>query len=181
MGERPVIFSASMVRAILAGRKTMTRRLATSPLTKCSAGDRLWVREAFAVHHAAEPRVYARGDGHPWGSPIYRATFTGGLLPICEGFTPWRPSIHMPRWASRITLSVTAIKTEPLQDITIADALAEGALEATEIPYVGAMTGDQARVAFSLLWDKLHGPLSWEQNPEVVAISFKMLPGRGDA
>jgi hypothetical protein len=210
--ERPIIFSGGMVRAILAGRKTMTRRMLkpqpepfarpdgslaevaaiqlegepcprialgrvlTRQKVRFAVGDRLWVREAFAVHRCAENRIYARGDMHPWGSPIYRATFSGGLSPECEGFTKWRPSIHMPRWASRITLAVTAVKIERLHEITVAEAISEGALE-SGLPYVGAMTSDMARVAFSLLWDSLHGKRSWEEDPWVVAVSFSRTDG----
>jgi hypothetical protein len=157
--ERPIILSAPMIRAILANRKQQTRRLATSPLAKCLPGDLLWVREVWQVPALCNAQ--------------YRATATERIGHWNPAIGPWRPSIHMPRWASRITLEVTGVKFERLQDITIADALAEGALEATDIPYVGAMTGDQARVAFSLLWDRLHGPRSWEENPTIVCISFK--------
>lgn len=172
MAERPIIFSAPMVRAILADRKTMTRRLATSPLRKCEPGDLLWVRETIATHGAAEPLIYAKGDGHPWGSPIYRATFTGGLLPECEGFTKWRPSIHMPRWASRITLRVTSVKIERLQDISEEDAKGEGVE-----PVVAGRAGwsdpiYSHRTGFVRLWNELHGAGAWLANPEVVAISF---------
>lgn len=166
MSDRPIIFSGSMVRAILAARKTMTRRLATSPLRKCEPGDLLWVRETIATHAAAEPRVYAKGDGHPWGSPIYRATFGGGMLPECEGFTKWRPSIHMPRWASRITLQVTGVKIERLQDISREDALAEGVDGGSGPGY------DFALHAFKSLWEALHGETAWGENPDVIAISF---------
>lgn len=165
MAERPIIFSGPMVKAIIAGRKTMTRRLATSPLRKCQPGDRLWVREAFA-----RTRVFPIVETIDNPMVVYRE---------CDNRTdyggPWKPSIHMPRSACRVMLEVTGVKVERLQDITNKDALAEGALE-SGIPYVGAMTCDQARVAFSLLWDSLHGKLSWEQNPEVVAISFKRVP-----
>lgn len=183
MSERPVIFSGAMVRAILAGRKTMTRRLATSPLRKCDPGDLLWVRETIATNGAAEPRIYAKGDGHPWGSPIYRATFTGGLLPACEGFTKWRPSIHMPRWASRITLRVTGVKIERLQDISEDDAEAEGvetrpcAGGKCYVDYGGSIDCLTPGDSFVSLWEKLHGAGAWQANPEVVAISFVREPG----
>lgn len=223
MAERPIIFSAPMVRAILAGRKTMTRRLAWrlgspsasaknpyrernrvtadgsiercfeiwSPWMRTNPGDRLWVREAWSdVNTESGPALLFRADGnYRWcdedAYPVeYErypgcifATWGADLLRGVDG--RWRPSIHMPRWASRITLEVTGVKVERLQDITNEDALAEGALE-SELPYVGAMTCDQARVAFSLLWDSLHGKLSWEQNPEVVCISFKRVRPNGE-
>lgn len=155
----------------------MTRRLATSPLAKCQPGDLLWVREAFATHRRAENRIHTKGDGHPWGSPIYRATFSGGLAPECEGFTKWRPSIHMPRWASRITLTVTGTKIERLQDISEEDALAEGISWSDE--YEGYHTEDcrcyhasDPAKSFEKLWDSIHGLGVWEANPHVVVISF---------
>lgn len=186
MKERPILFSALMVRAILAGRKTITRRLATSPLAKCQPGDRLWVREAWrtidSLDRYSPAQIAAKcaeaGYLGPWAPMLYLADRTQmNWEQGDEGRI--RASMNMPRWASRITLEVTGVKVERLQDITNTDAVAEGALEATDIPYVGAMTGDMARVAFSLLWDTLHGktgPASWEANPEVVAISFKRIP-----
>lgn len=141
MREYPILFSAPMVGAILDGRKTMTRRvLKPQPqediglwlaerdmkATRWAPGDILWVREGFAVHLNSGPVIHEKGDGHPWGSPIYRATFSAALDPRCEGFSPWRPSIHMPRWASRITLTVEAVRVERLQDISEADVIAEG-------------------------------------------------------
>jgi len=165
VSEHPILFSAPMVRAILDGRKTQTRRVLTpqpvqfrigpnntgpecdveaitlegerprlclgrvitgQKVTRWAPGDRLWVKEGFAVHVNAGPAIHPKGDGHPWGSPIYRATFGAALDPRCEGFTRWRPSIHMPRWASRITLAVEAVRVERLQDIGENEAPAEG-------------------------------------------------------
>jgi len=140
MTERPILFSAEMVRAILDGRKTQTRRIvkpqptgATSWLPHIEAsgfypdkisakperlvckygqsGDQLWVRETWA-------------KGETAGVARYRATD-----PQCDDTTSglrWRPSIHMPRWASRITLRITDIRVERLQDISEDDARAEG-------------------------------------------------------
>src|SRR5580692_1161056 len=110
MTDRPIIFSSAMVRALLDGRKTMTRRLATSPLRKTGMGDRLWVRESVWLN---------QGDVGA-GRVRYRAT-----EPDFKGY--WTPSIHMPRWASRITLEVTGSRIERLQAITERDAQAEGA------------------------------------------------------
>lgn len=151
MAERPIIFSAPMIRAILSGSKTMTRRLVTSPLAKCQPGDLLWVREAFTIieaRHVAKP-----GGGYEWreDEPMYAADYAGLNKPDRDW--NWSPSIHMPRWASRITLRVTAVKIEQLQEISEEDALSEGVE-----PY--AMT---ARGAFFALWNSLHGPGAWEK------------------
>lgn len=163
MAERPIIFSPEMVRTILSGCKTMTRRLASSPLAKCQPGDRLWVRETFQV-----PALCA---------VQYRATDTARIGHWDPAIGPWRPSIHMPRWASRITLEVTAVKVERLQDISEEDAEAEGVFahvaEHSINKVYRSARGETAVRYFSALWEKLHGPGAWEANPVVVAISFR--------
>lgn len=122
--DRPIIFSGSMVKSLIAGRKTMTRRLATSPLAKCQPSDLLWVREAFCAGKAVGGYILdVDPDETPDGETvdvIYRADEEQTAL--------WRPSIHMPRWASRLTLTVTEVKIERLQDISEEDAIAEGLL-----------------------------------------------------
>lgn len=195
MTERPIIFGGPMVRAILAGRKTVTRRVVKLPKwadssqgieveqlhgdgppwpvaisreTGCPVdldcpygqpGDRLWVRETFAVHGCAADRVYAHGEGHQWGSPIYRATFRGGLEPACEGFSKWKPSTHMPRWASRIALEVMSVRVERLQEISEADAEAEGVVPQDRYiePPVCETTHASYRLGFQMLWDSING------------------------
>ena len=140
-----------------------------------AVGDRAWVRETWAQHTRAEDRVYAKGDGHPWGSPIYRATFGAILAPACEGFTPWRSPIHMPRWASRLTLMIEDVRVQRLQDISEEDARAEGSQE----PTLRNLGGDLAQAAmserqvFSRLWDHIHGPGAWGQNPWIYALTFR--------
>lgn len=181
MVDRPVIFSAPMVRALIDGRKTMTRRLATkrfsipidpdaademrsqgwsvtppddagccmawrylpSPWQRVQPGDRLWVRESFGIG----TRAFYRADADPAevGLPM-----------------KWRPSIHMPRSASRLTLKVTAARVEPLNHIGMMDACAEGWPHGEDTP-VGW---------FARLWNTLHGPDAWASNPEVVVVSF---------
>lgn len=190
MKERPIIFSAPMVRAILDGRKSVTRRLATSPLRKCEPGDRLWVRETWA-----QTSVFPIVETIDRPMVVYREfdnrTDYGG---------PWRSPIHMPRWASRITLEVTGVKVERLQDISEDDALAEGVYRVDPTPeelasgdctpedfvFMAPGTrqgwrkknapekwGPTAAVAFRFVWESLHGAGSWAENPEVVAISFR--------
>src|SRR6185312_1240634 len=157
MGDRPIIFSSPMVRALMEGRKTMTRRLVTSPLAKCQIGDRLWVRESITrsgayVQYIADHKT----SGHVWLSHWRDA----------------RPSIHMPRWASRLTLTVTETNIERLQDITEADAATEGVERATEFNLRKWGYDQTHRMGFADLWDGLHGAGAWDANPEVVALRF---------
>ena len=211
MTEHPILFSAPMVRAILEGRKTMTRReLKPQPwLTdagpflcfqqkgekagkawlwpnakdqvfaelKYQVGDRLWVREGFAIQGFLQLPLSDR-------QPLEYLADIPDRQQI-EDYTG-KPSIHMPRWASRITLEVTAVKIERLQDISEDDAKAEGihlwpaprefgtsrrfAADYNNGPY-----GNDYRHAFSLLWERINGPGSLEANPWVAAYSFKRI------
>jgi len=168
MSHRPIIFSGPMVLALLAGRKTMTRRLVTSPLSKCQIGDRLWVREAayYTIDQGTHKPAKVEGFFAD-GKNRYKHNFT----------VESRPSIHMPRWASRITLVVTGTKIERLQDISESDVQAEGfeRLEGLQGPCdVEEVHRDAGRDWFSDLWVSLHGVDSWRSNPEVVAISFRV-------
>lgn len=217
MAERPILFSAPMVRAILAGTKTQTRR-AIKPLplrvnhgtnemevdTEAMTdgrimklnrfgqpGDRLWVRETFYCDHCFYP------EGTPpscyWDGPNPRAAHTPEQLAkersdmleamyyradgepefeAPEGPTPWRPSIHMPRWASRITLEVTGVRVERLQDISEADAMAEG-VHYSLLEKIQAGQDRWARHAYKKLWESIHGPGSWDLNPWVWVVEFK--------
>ena len=180
MKERPIIFSAPMVRAILSGAKTQTRRvvkphhmamvgaeqfpiLALCPFGR--PGDRLWVREQFACVRTQEMRYVE-----------YKADRS---LSDFEGYDNpaggrWRPSIHMPRWASRITLEVTGVRVERVQDISGMDAKREGVSVPAHIPEDGADL-DYARRGFRRLWEEIHGPGSWDANPWVWAVKFKRL------
>jgi len=161
-----------MVKAIIALRKTQTRRLATSPLRNCKPGDRLWVRETWKLVHSADPSQGAR----------YRAD-------VGRDDTVWRPSIHMPRWASRITLLVDAVRFERLQLITEDDCIAEGIeplrgsgpnFYTVDMPDGWAFSQPTARPCFEQLWRALHGPKSWESNPDLVAITFRPVAGNID-
>jgi hypothetical protein len=171
--DRPIIFSGPMVRALHEGRKTQTRRLATSPLRRCEVGDRLYVRESVFGGTPGVANVIYRADGEAVGAR-------------------WTPSIHMPRWASRLTLTVTDLRVQPLQAISEADAIAEGVgrrmwdVESGDDMEIvdgwGADrfitfrhgVGDTAREGFQILWNALHTKAveAWEANPEVVALTF---------
>lgn len=199
MNERPIIFNGDMVRAILDGRQTQTRRpivpqpvsfrngwydwgyavgasRATSPKSVfwnaeayaergeapplapyCpfgQPGDRLWVRETWwpEMYYEPCPVLYATDADRP---PM--------------GFR-WRPSIHMPRWASRITLEITDVRVQRLQEISLADIEHEG------VDYWNAPDKSPAD-AFSTAWDSIYAKrgLGWEQNPWVWAITFRRL------
>jgi hypothetical protein len=186
MTERPIIFSAPMIRALLDGRKTMTRRLRYVPSgpgqresnwVRVRPGDRLWVRESHQLidlHPSTTLCAYrANCDGD-------RFTYAGdGSVEIIR-VTKWRPSIHCPRWASRLTLTMTERKIERLQDISRADAIAEGLrLTSAQIEEFFAWPDPHhmhswlsPRAAFRWLWNTLHGAGAWESNPEIVALRF---------
>lgn len=164
--ERPILFSGPMIRAILADRKTQTRRIVKVPgghvfdfmdLTKPRAyrpGDRLWVRETWAKAGEVGDRVEYRADN-----------------PDPES-ARWRPCIHMPRWASRITLEVTGVCIDRLQRISEADAKAEG-VDPYEQPCGPA---HPHALAFRELWDSFNGKRApWASNPWVWVVSFKRL------
>lgn len=170
--DRPIIFSAPMVRALLDGRKTMTRRLAwrddpdflevgekpkPSPWQRVQPGDRLWVRENF-IKTPAGPVYAADGSDH------YGA---GGKIKIT-------PCIHMPRALSRLTLTVTAVKIHDLYYICHDDILREGVFQAAPNSWTAGdnIYAGSAYAAFSGLWNRLHGKDAWDKMPEVVAITF---------
>ena len=218
MKERPILFSAPMVRAILDGRKTQTRRAvkpqpdsvkdfgkavpyrrAAPPRDMPSAqyevpipcpygvpGDRLWVRETWGVGNRSCP-------SQGWVDGIeYRADCVGDEVPPLFEIIPghvqadsiragWRPSIHMPRWASRITLEVTDVRVERLQDISETDAMAEGIAEYPDgfhwepnpEPAYCRLIGRTAQRAFLGLWEQINGVESVEANPWVWVVEFK--------
>lgn len=137
-------------------------------------GDRLWVRETFALVPATAYRASAGvnqtvnpSDTHE--SAIYRACFdraSGGVV--------WKPSIHMPRWASRLTLKVTDVRVERLRDISEEDARAEGCHDSDGAP-TQELSGT-ARGAYALLWDEINGKTAkWSSNPWVWAITFEVI------
>jgi hypothetical protein len=225
--ERPILFNGEMVRAILEGRKTQTRRVVKphpdlherkhrwafvidqgelkygkAPWRKSDPhnfyvengikcpfgkpGDRLWVRETFSETDCAcsgDPLyrnqcIYCKGKGY---GLAYRADVgKSEYYPF-----KWRPSIHMPRWASRITLEITDVRVERLNDISEEDAKAEGVFGYSsesgtsgwgeddpsgkvQVPYVY-----KRKWAFKHLWNSVYG--TWKENPFVWAITFKRL------
>ena len=225
MTDRPIIFSASMVKALLEGRKSQTRRVLKLPKRTHSGGpiyerpdmggwaattiggggcftigrdgrrlpvperpaiwhqttgvvmalpfdvgDRLWVREAFRGskdYDAYPPRewshwpVHYEADGAP--DPRDEVGENGKL----------RSPIHMPLWASRLTLTVTDVRVERLQEISEEDAFEEGVTRA-DVPLA------TWRASYRTLWNSLHGPDAWDANPWVAAISFTVSRGNID-
>lgn len=180
MTIRPIIFSAAMVRALLDGRKTQTRRLATSPLAKAEPGDLLYVREAFTFLGSDDPGIFATYADYPDCLP----RCVENLLPIDE--VKWRPSIHMPRKHSRLTLDVEHVDTERLQDIDDHDAMSEGVVMGNDgywtVPHAPIPRGEEysfyyaqtPRETFAKLWRVLHGEKSWDENPKVAPITFRV-------
>jgi hypothetical protein len=125
-------------------------------------GDRLWVRETFSYEENG-PRIWYWADGNI-------AAFN------CERPRPIKPSIHMPRWASRITLEITGVRVERLQDISYDDAIAEGCEQRTTCinPGKGVYSHvNEPQDDFSRLWKSINGAESWDANPWVWVIEFK--------
>lgn len=199
MKEKPILFSAPMVRAILAGRKTQTRRIVYPQIDdatrvsktdfgwefeapshtshigkKFVAGDRLWVREAVRAEeiHSGLDGVHYLADGD--FRPIQDTEQAALLWVLLNSYRNGRglpvPPIHMPRWASRITLEITDVRVQRLQEISEEDAKAEGvSLNST------THWETEARDAYCALWKTINGPDSWSQNPWVWVISFRVL------
>ncbi|CAM5194425.1 ASCH domain-containing protein OS=Bosea thiooxidans OX=53254 GN=SAMN05660750_03292 PE=4 SV=1 [Bosea thiooxidans] len=186
---RPILFSAPMVRALLAGTKTQTRRVFVPPAPyaptddisvgvavgsiapKIKVGDRLWVREAWRTTGCDGRSDYLPPrdlQPHPaW----YEAN---GTAPAGELVGKLRPSMFMPRWASRLTLTVTDARVQRLQDISEEDAEAEGYPSKEQRATSGvAEIRDAYPIAwYSWLWEQINGVGSWEANPWVAAYSF---------
>lgn len=196
-----MIFNAEMVRALLDGRKTQTRRPIKWKQTRFTeigeredgskwpwsedaehacdfwhpcpfgaVGDRIWVREAFRVHSRATDvatLVYKASERNSWTEQTRRVP-----VAVCNKLaTPekWTPSLHMPRWASRILLEITGVRVERLRSMSQDDARAEGVIAAS-----GPM---EAGLAFRELWDSIYGEESWKANPWVWVIEFKRVEG----
>ncbi|EPT1208745.1 hypothetical protein ACVOXU_003891 [Escherichia coli] len=194
--ERGMIFNDEMVRAILGGNKTQTRRIveekfygravAAELLAKhCpygQPGDRIWVRETYRVHGKATDvatLVYRASVRNSWTEQTHRVPVEVCNKPVSE---KWTPSIHMPCWASRILLEITNVRVERLNDISECDARDEG------VPPAGSLLPDHpgtfltpkgdfamAKVAFQRLWESIYGEESWNVNPWVWVIEFKRI------
>lgn len=187
---RPILFSAPMVRALLDGSKTQTRRIVKpqpthfnpvgvprravptggpSDVIRCpygQPGDRLWVREAY--------RTVAEADALPPRelTPAHRIWYEADT-PHQPGAGKLRPGMFMPRWASRITLEITGVRVERLQDISEIDALAEGVRRYSMLEQIQAGQDRWARHAYRSLWEQINGPGSWDANPFVWVVEFK--------
>lgn len=151
-------------------------------------GDRLWVREAFYCddfRYKSKPddidqqrefldAMYYRADAERTGTVCE-------LIPecMCDGRSPWKPGIHLPRWASRLELSVVSVRVERLRAITDDDALREGIERYDEdgVTYYGPLNQGHAiaTVAFERLWTEINGAESWAADPWVWRVEFKRL------
>jgi hypothetical protein len=179
--ERPILFSAPMVRALLDDTKTQTRRAwpiqpppgvpigwvpgETSAGRYGKRGDRLWVREAFRfleVHDHVPPRELSSGPLRYAAGPLNEAGPHDGHL-----FGKLRPGMFMPRWASRITLEVTDVRVERLNSISRGDAMAEGC------PFQNMAQGPDPRQWYADLWDQINGAGAWAANPWVWVVEFR--------
>lgn len=198
MKERPIIFSSSMVRVILSGKKTQTRRIIKRPkhldekyypinvagrfwwaIGGMSTGlelicpygypqSRLWIRETWAADtkwDKLSPKII----------PTHSSIWYKADLDKNDTIEKWRPSIHMPRWASRITLEITDVRVERLQDISPRDIIEEGIKQRIDLPPAEAIPKEKQ--SFIELWDSINAKrgYGWEQNPWVWIIDFKIL------
>ena len=219
MADKGIIFSAPMVRALLEGRKTQTRRLLTlrgyrefSQFGPCdtegydwhfrradgcwcefragdlplpyAVGDRLYVRENFQLLSFGD---YAVTKTQPADVRFAATDPLADSDKDVRGYT-WRPCIHMPRWASRLWVSLTDVRVQRVQDIRSTDAEAEGIERDIGFPrrwrnYVGTTPLAAPEWGFSSLWDSLHtrDGERWQDNPWIVAISFDVHHGNIDA
>ena len=229
--ERPIIFSAPMVRALLSGEKTQTRRVvklkngqyippsksADGPgwaqmLRSCpygQPGDRLWVRETFQYRgasydgHGIDESEWFRCYGAGGAADNWDPDYPHGWWPTPhmnvkkldaadeqegEGVTGWVtkriPGIHMPRWASRITLEVTSVRVERLNDISESDCWAEGIEEAMydfddaaqiDMPNRLGCCIEDAKPLYALLWEQINGKGSWDANQWVWVVEHKRI------
>jgi hypothetical protein len=214
MKERPILFNGEMVKAILDGRKTQTRRVVkpqpipfgeSSPFTKATLkehvgkpwmpvggvfqdawhkpfghyGDRLWVRETWGIMSFHDPTDWCDGSIKGVSQSEIWTRFTvehaaNWKLPNESSY--WRPSIHMPRWASRIDLEITAVRVERLQEITEEDAKKEGVMIGEDRSHSFAehrMKYQPHKDAFIALWQSIYG--NWDANPWVWVYEFRKM------
>lgn len=222
MKERPILFSGDMVRALLDGRKTQTRRIVKPQpiygdvggtfaswmfkkrkenghwlypnarsivLSECpygQPGDRFWVRETAKCGYRSEQPPHNKGcigvDYQAGGGLMRDYTLDRrndypwfpSRSHNVDGTTRWAPAIHMPRWASRITLEVADVRVERLNDISETDAIAEGTF-AGAYEYDNGEGTETARESFQCLWDSLNAPRGYgrDVNPWVWVVTFR--------
>lgn len=182
MTDRPIIFSAPMIRALLDGRKTQTRRIYRVPPGSYVEQGRIWAMTDGCPHgDAALP--YAPGDRlwckEVWGlgisdhgdCPRYKATLDymcgDKIVSPHEGPFAWKSPRFMPKRFSRLTLLVTDVRVQRLQEISRGDAMEEGC------PFANMADGPNPRDWYRDIWNSIHGPDAWDRNPWVAAISFK--------
>lgn len=228
MIERPILFNAEMVNAILDGRKSQTRRIITPQpefkegtgfhwkgamygigsnyaetvrnFTNFSCpigrvGDRLWVRETFApVNLYGEIALAYKADSDVvrvvenesfqdddetinYDDPrLEKYSFSAWADDVLSGTEGnWKPSIHMPRWASRILLEITNVRVEHLQNISNEDAKAEGFDYSTHPSAIEMGYAIGARTNFRHTWEQIYGANAWNKNPWVWVVEFKKL------
>lgn len=234
MADKPILFSGSMVRALLAGNKTQTRRALSfeQPIDtvrrssrgndwfdllwtnasgqqaewykpRHSVGDRLYVREHWRTQEEFDGlspveigEAFAAEHGKPWCPVFFVADGKADDTSIEQWqespLGRFRQGMHMPRWASRLTLTVTEVRVERLKDISEADALAEGMTQATadavlspEELAVYATThivapGARGRILYETIWDQINGAGAWQANPWVAAYTFTVEHGNID-
>lgn len=218
MTDRPILFSAPMVRALLGGRKTQTRRVhfTQSPVmtpkcdngceprltrmcispscnkrtvteTKVHVGDRLYVREHWRTTLAFEDLKPSQMKSSDTRIKYEADGLVDNKLKSFDHFHEgrFRQGMHMPRWASRLTLIVTDVRVERLQAISEADAVAEGCFKGKASGRVFAneaamhLGGDEwanARDWYADLWEVINGPGAWQANPWVAAYTFTVIP-----
>lgn len=209
MSDKPILFSGPMVRALLAGNKTQTRRaLKPQPSVneagllrwtsgtisaqtdaeglalwmRISIGDRLYVRENFAIAPTTAWALPKMVSADADMAAYYQSDFDR------SGKPRWKPSIHMPRWASRITLTVTDVRVQRLHDISEADAIAEGVDLERYVPVsdsAGLHSSGEAEPTDPIeeyrdLWNSINGPGSWDANQYVAAYTFTVALGNID-
>ncbi|HGH4408662.1 TPA: hypothetical protein ACJIVJ_002906 [Yersinia enterocolitica] len=216
--ERPILFNAEMVNAILSGRKTQTRRIMKVqpepsksrsgdywfPCNKMQSmvhvsdllpgnpympdaheffstccplggiGDQLWVRECFRVHSRATDvatLVYRASERNSWTEQTRRVPVSDCNRPVSP--EKWTPSIHMPRWASRINLLITGVRVERLQAITLGDICKE--IGCSLYDFRPATYGFQV---WEELWKSIYGEENWQANPWVWVIEFERMEAK---
>ncbi|TPK14123.1 hypothetical protein [Mesorhizobium sp. B2-5-11] len=203
MTDRPILFSAPMVRALLAGTKTQTRRVATETtlphlrrvgdfhlstgaglLTMnhyfripYAVGDRLYVREAWKTHAAYDDISPAAMGGDEAILYVADGAHQTWGYPAIAKLGRFRQGMHMPRWASRLTLMVTDVRVQRLQDISEADAVAEGVQSVDGLFHIDHDHHAASPItSYCGLWDSLNHDrgLGWDTNPWVVAVSFSV-------